>query len=112
MGLCTPRARGAGHLLMLWSFMNEADSIRRELTSLRMVVAIDSAMTLSVLRLLKDDQLARVSVDFLEVCEGLSISALFSELDDHSIHASQKRRDWWIALVAELVSSRAIPPEP
>lgn len=90
--------------------MDASDPLRSELTRLRMVVAIDSAMMLSVLRLLSDEQLAKVSADFLEVCEGLSINALFSELDDQSIHASQKRRDWWIALVAELVSSRGIKP--
>ena len=81
--------------------------IRAEIASLRMMVAIDSAMLLSVLRRMNTDQLALASKDFLEVCEGLSLRALFSELDDRTIQAAQSRRDWWIGLLAELVAADA-----
>jgi hypothetical protein len=88
--------------------MDKLDILQSEISSLRMVVAIDSAMLLSVMRRMSADQLAMASKDFLEVCEGLSIKALFSEMDDHSIQAAQKRRDWWIGLVAEVVANEAV----
>lgn len=78
-----------------------------ELNSLRMIVAIDSAMLLSVLRRMHPDELARVSTDFLQACEGLNIKTLYSEMDDEAIAAAQTRRNWWIGLVAELVSEDA-----
>ena len=87
---------------------NKLARLESEIARLRMVVAIDSAMLLSVLRLTSADQLARASIDFLEVCEGLSIKALFSELGEQSIQASQQRRDWWIGLIAELVTDAAV----
>jgi hypothetical protein len=89
---------------------NKLAHLESEIARLRMVVAIDSAMLLSVLRLTSADQLARASIDFLEVCEGLSTKALFSELGDHSLQASQQRRDWWIGLIAELVADAAVTP--
>jgi hypothetical protein len=89
---------------------NKLAHLESEIARLRMVVAIDSAMLLSVLRLTSTDQLARASIDFLEVCEGLSIKALFSELGDQSLLASQQRRDWWIGLIAELVADAAVAP--
>lgn len=85
---------------------NDAD-IRTEIAKLRMTVAIDSAMLLSVLRRMDTQQLAHASTDFLEVCEGLSLRALFSELDDKTLQAAQSRRDWWIGLMAELLASDA-----
>jgi hypothetical protein len=88
--------------------MDKLDSLRSDISSLRMVVAIDSAMLLSVMRRMNADQLAMASKDFLEVCEGLSIKALFSEIDDHAIQSAQKRRDWWIGLVAEVVAGEAV----
>jgi hypothetical protein len=88
--------------------MDSITQLRTELTSLRMVVAIDSAMLLSVLRRMNPVQLGQASTDFLEVCEGLSIKTLFSEMDDHAIQAAQKRRDWWIGLVSELVAEEAM----
>jgi hypothetical protein len=88
--------------------MDSIAQLRTELTSLRMVVAIDSAMLLSVLRRMSPGQLGQSSTDFLEVCEGLSIKTLFSEMDDHAIQAAQKRRDWWIGLVSELVAEEAM----
>lgn len=88
--------------------MDQFEQLHSDIASLRMVVAIDSAMLLSVMRRMSVDQLAQASTDFLEVCEGLSIKALFSEMDDHSIQSSQKRRDWWIGLVAELVANQAL----
>ncbi|MDO8384893.1 MAG: hypothetical protein Q7T13_00655 [Polaromonas sp.] len=92
--------------------MDKLDSLHSEISSLRMVVAIDSAMLLSVMRRMNADQLAMASRDFLEVCEGLSIKALFSEMDDHSIQSAQKRRDWWIGLVAEVVANEAVGDTP
>jgi hypothetical protein len=92
------------------SFMDRFEMLHSEISSLRMVVAIDSAMLLSVMRRMNADQLAMASKDFLEVCEGLSIKALFSEMDDHAIQSAQKRRDWWIGLVAELVANEAVAP--
>jgi hypothetical protein len=92
--------------------MDKLDILRSEISSLRMVVAIDSAMLLSVMRRMNADQLAMASKDFLEVCEGLSIKALFSEMDDHSIQSAQKRRDWWIGLVAEVVANEAVGDSP
>ncbi len=92
--------------------MDKLDILHSEISSLRMVVAIDSAMLLSVMRRMNADQLALASKDFLEVCEGLSIKALFSEMDDHSIQSAQKRRDWWIGLVAEVVANEAVAPPP
>jgi hypothetical protein len=88
--------------------MNELERLQSEITGLRMVVAIDSAMLLSVMRRMSADHLARASKDFLEVCEGLSIKTLFSEMDDHAIQSAQKRRDWWIGLVAEVVANEAV----
>jgi hypothetical protein len=88
--------------------MDTITQLRTDLTSLRMVVAIDSAMLLSVLRRMSPGQLGLASTDFLEVCEGLSIKTLFSEIDDHAIQAAQKRRDWWVGLVAELLTDEAI----
>ncbi|WP_152528782.1 hypothetical protein [Rhodoferax saidenbachensis] len=76
-----------------------------------MTVAIDSAMLLSIVRRMSADQLAQTSTDFLEVCEGLSIKTLFSEMDDHALQAAQKRRDWWVGLVAELVADAAMHPK-
>ena len=87
--------------------MKPDSDVRAEIASLRMMVAIDSAMLLSVLRRMNTDQLALASKDFLEVCEGLSLRALFSELDDRTIQAAQSRRDWWIGLLAELVAADA-----
>lgn len=92
--------------------MDKLDLLRSEISSLRMVVAIDSAMLLSVMRRMSADQLAMASKDFLEVCEGLSIRALFSEMDDHAIQSAQKRRDWWIGLVAEVVANEAVVDTP
>lgn len=89
--------------------MDKLDSLHSDIASLRMVVAIDSAMLLSVMRRMTADQLALASKDFLDVCEGLSIKALFSEMDDHAIQSAQKRRDWWIGLVAEVVANEAMP---
>jgi hypothetical protein len=89
---------------------NKLAHLESEIARLRMVVAIDSAMLLSVLRLTSADQLARASIDFLDVCEGLSIKALFSELGDTSIQAAQQRRDWWIGLITELVADAAVAP--
>jgi len=89
--------------------MDPIAQLRADLTSLRMVVAIDSAMLLSVLRRMNEEQLAQASSDFLEVCEGLSISALFSEMEDRSLLAAQKRRDWWITLAAQLMADRGLP---
>ncbi|MDR7307147.1 hypothetical protein [Rhodoferax saidenbachensis] len=88
--------------------MDTVSQLRTDLTSLRMTVAIDSAMLLSVLRRMRPEQLAQASTDFLEVCEGLSIKTLFSEMDDHAIQAAQKRRDWWVGLVAELLTDEAL----
>lgn len=88
--------------------MDKLDTLHSEISSLRMVVAIDSAMLLSVMRRMNADQLAMASKDFLEVCEGLSIKTLFSEMDDHSILSAQKRRDWWIGLLAEIVANEAV----
>jgi hypothetical protein len=90
--------------------MDTVTQLRTDLTSLRMVVAIDSAMLLSVLRRMSPEQLGQASTDFLEVCEGLSIKTLFSEMDDHAIQAAQTRRDWWVGLVAELLSDEALAP--
>ncbi|WP_294770508.1 hypothetical protein [uncultured Rhodoferax sp.] len=90
--------------------MDTITQLRTDLTSLRMVVAIDSAMLLSVLRRMSPEQLGLASTDFLEVCEGLSIKTLFSEMDDHAIQAAQKRRDWWIGLVTELLADEALSP--
>lgn len=90
--------------------MDKLDTLHSEISSLRMVVAIDSAMLLSVMRRMNADQLAMASKDFLEVCEGLSIKTLFSEMDDHSIQSAQKRRDWWIGLLAEIVANEAVAP--
>lgn len=92
--------------------MDKFSALQSDLASLRMVVAIDSAMLLSVLRRMNGDQMALAARDFLEVCEGLSIKALFSEMDDHTIASAQKRRDWWIGLVAELVAAEAVQPAP
>ena len=100
------------HILKKGSFMDKADALHSEISSLRMVVAIDSAMLLSVLRRMNGDQLALASKDFLEVCEGLSIKALFSEMDDHAIQSAQKRRDWWIGLLAQVVANEAVAPQP
>ncbi len=72
-----------------------------------MVVATDSAMLLALLRLLNTQQLAQVSKDFLQACEGLSIQSLYSELDEAAVQEAQSRRDWWIGLVAELVAANA-----
>lgn len=88
--------------------MDKLDMLQSEIASLRMVVAIDSAMLLSVMRRMNGDQLALASKDFLEVCEGLNIKTLFSEMDDHSIQSAQKRRDWWIGLLAEIVANEAV----
>ena len=88
--------------------MDKLDTLHSEISSLRMVVAIDSAMLLSVMRRMNADQLAMASKDFLEVCEGLSIKTLFSEMDDLSIQSAQKRRDWWIGLLAEIVANEAV----
>jgi hypothetical protein len=85
--------------------------LQSELTDLRMTVAIDSAMLLSIVRRMSADQLAQTSTDFLEVCEGLSIKTLFSEMDDHALQAAQKRRDWWVGLVAELMTDAAMHPK-
>jgi hypothetical protein len=87
--------------------MKTDSDIRAEIASLRMTVAIDSAMLLSVLRRMHADQLALTSKDFLEVCEGLNLRALFSELDDKTVQTAQSRRDWWIGLLAELVATEA-----
>jgi hypothetical protein len=73
--------------------MDTITQLRTDLTSLRMVVAIDSAMLLSVLR---------------RMSPGLSIKTLFSEIDEQAIQAAQKRRDWWVGLVAELLTDEAI----
>lgn len=106
------RASGGAHFLKE-RFMDKLDMLQSEISSLRMVVAIDSAMLLSVMRRMNGDQLALASKDFLEVCEGLSIKALFSEMDDHSIQSAQKRRDWWIGLLAEIVANDAVmQPQP
>jgi hypothetical protein len=88
--------------------MNSITQLRTELTSLRMLVAIDSAMLLSVLRRMSPEQLGQASTDFLEACEGLSIKTLFSEMDDQAIQAAYQRRDWWIGLVSELVAEEAM----
>lgn len=88
--------------------MDTVTQIRTDLTSLRMTVAIDSAMLLSVLRRMRPEQLTQASTDFLEVCEGLSIKTLFSEMDDDAIQAANKRRDWWVGLVAELLTDEAL----
>jgi hypothetical protein len=88
--------------------MDPTNQLRNDLTNLRMVVAIDSAMLLSVLRRMRPEQLAHASTDFLEVCEGLSIKTLFSELNDEAIQAAQKRRDWWVGLVSELLTEEAM----
>lgn len=88
--------------------MDTITQMRSELTNLRMVVAIDSAMLLSVLRRMSPGQLGQASADFLEVCEGLSIKTLFSEMDDGAIQSAQKRRDWWIGLVTELLADEAM----
>lgn len=97
--------------------MDTLTQLRTDLTSLRMLVAIDSAMLLSVLRRMSPEQLGQASTEFLEVCEGLSIKTLFSEMDDHAIQAAQKRRDWWIGLVTELLTDEVLhqqssPKEP
>lgn len=92
--------------------MDTVTQLRTDLTSLRMVVAIDSAMLLSILRRMNPGQLGQASTDFLEVCEGLSIKTLFSEMDDHAIQAAQKRRDWWIGLVTELLADEALSQQP
>lgn len=92
--------------------MDTVNQLRTDLTSLRMVVAIDSAMLLSVLRRMRPDQLGQASADFLDVCEGLSIKTLFSEMDDHAIQAAQKRRDWWVGLVAELLTDGVLEQNP
>ena len=87
--------------------MNSLDAIRKEMSALRMVVAVDSAMTLAVLRRMNADQVALASRDFLQACEGLNIRTLFSELDEASLLSAQERRNWWIGLVAELVADAA-----
>lgn len=92
--------------------MDTVTQLRADLTRLRMVVAIDSAMLLSVLRRMRPDQLGQASTDFLEVCEGLSIKTLFSEMDDDAIQAAQKRRDWWVGLLAELLADEVLTPSP
>lgn len=81
--------------------------VHAEVARLRMVVAVDSAMMLSILRRMTADELAISSQDFLQVCEGLNIRTLFSELDDASVQSAQSRRDWWIGLLAELVAENA-----
>lgn len=92
--------------------MDTVTQLRTDLTSLRMVVAIDSAMLLSTLRRMSPGQLGQASTDFLEVCEGLSIKTLFSEMDDLAIQAAQKRRDWWLGLVTELLADEALSQQP
>jgi hypothetical protein len=87
--------------------MNSLDAVRKEISALRMVVAVDSAMTLAVLRRMSAEQIALASRDFLQACEGLNIRTLFSELDEASLQAAQERRNWWIGLVAELVADSA-----
>lgn len=91
--------------------MNSLDAIRKEISALRMVVAVDSAMTLALLRRMDADQMALASSDFLQACEGLNIRTLFSELDEASLLAAQDRRSWWIGLVAELVADAAAGSE-
>jgi phosphotransferase system IIB component len=81
--------------------------VHTEISRLRMVVATDSAMLLAVLRLLQPKQLAAVSQDFLQACEGLNTRSLYSELDDATVQEAQARRDWWIGLMAELVAENA-----
>ncbi len=92
--------------------MDTITQLRTDLTNLRMVVAIDSAMLLSVLRRMRPDQLGQASTDFLEVCEGLNIETLFSEMDDQALQAAHKRRDWWVGLVTELLSDEALHKAP
>ena len=85
----------------------QISDIQTEISRLRMVVATDSAMLLALLRLLNSQQLAQVSKDFLQACEGLNIRSLYSDLDDAAVLEAQSRRDWWIGLVAEVVAAHA-----
>jgi len=71
------------------------------------VVAIDSAMLLAILRRMNSKDLALLSQNFIEACEGINTQALFSENEDLALQSAQTRKDWWIGLLATLVAEEA-----
>jgi len=83
-------------------------AIQKAVASLRMVVAIDSAMLLSVVRRLSAYELKHTANEFLEAIEALNIKALFSEMDEEAIQSAHQRRDWWVGMIAGLVADRAV----
>ena len=81
--------------------------LQTQIARLRMVVAIDSAMLLAILRRMNAKDLSLLSQNFIEACEGLNTQALFSENEDLALQSAQTRKDWWIGLLATLVAEEA-----
>ena len=86
---------------------SKISNTHNDLSRLRMTVATDSAMLLSILSVLSADQLSVASKDFLQACESLHTRSLFSELDEGTYQEALCRRDWWVGLIAELIAKNA-----
>jgi hypothetical protein len=86
---------------------SKISDVHNEVSRLRIAVATDSAMLLSILRLLSPKQLSEASRDFLQACESLHIRTLYSELDEGTYEEALSRRDWWVGLIAELIAKNA-----